>query len=81
MPTYSYHCEMCDADFDEIRSIALRETAQCPCGRMASQILSIGRNLAIGCVLEPYYSDALGEIVKGPKHRKDLMKQKGLEEA
>ena len=46
---------------------------------MGSKMLSFHK---IGdCVLEPYYSDALGEMVTGPRHRRDLMRAKGLEEA
>jgi hypothetical protein len=72
---------MCDKDFDDIRKIESRETAKCSCGRIASKVLSIGSNLHIDCVLEPYLDNGLGVMIKSSKHRKEIMRSKGLEEA
>ena len=81
MPTYAYRCEICSAEFDALRSVEHRETAECPsCNRVASKVLTFG-GLHIDCVVDPYYSDALGEYVKSTKHKKELMREKGLEEA
>ena len=41
MPMYDYKCPHCGEDFEELRSIAERATAECPkCGKTAEKVLS-----------------------------------------
>jgi putative FmdB family regulatory protein len=80
MPLYEYHCWMCKENFDAMRSIDMREFAECPdCSRMGSQIVSYPK--IIDCVLEPKYDEGLGTTIKSSKHRKEVMRSKGFEEA
>ena len=49
MPTYDYHCSMCDKTFEAVRRIAVMESAECPdCGRMGSKQLSFHK--VVHCV-------------------------------
>lgn len=42
MPLYEYFCEACQIKFDALKSIAERETAQCPkCGQPANKLISV----------------------------------------
>lgn len=40
-PTYSYHCETCDDNFEENVPIAMRETVKCgECGELATKLMT-----------------------------------------
>ncbi len=42
MPIYEYICEKCNDQFDQLREIPDRDTADCPkCGTRAKRLLSI----------------------------------------
>jgi putative FmdB family regulatory protein len=80
MPLYEYYCGLCKENYDVVRSIDLRGSAECPnCSRMGSKIVSHPK--IIDCVLEPTFDEGLGTMIKGPKHRREVMRSKGLEEA
>lgn len=79
MPLYEYECQMCSTAFDAMRSMEHRETAQCPsCKRMASQMITFPKT--IDCILEPVYDEGLGQMITSSKHRKEVMRSKGIEE-
>ena len=76
---YEYYCACVheDAIWEAFHSIADRNNEKCPdCDQRASIAMSVGQRP----VIMEYYSENLQANVTGPAHRKQLMKQKGLEE-
>ena len=77
MPIYEYGCPACEEEWEAFHSIDTRKEEYCViCERQANLLISAGARP----IIEDYYSESLGAVVTGPKHRKELMRAKGLEE-
>ena len=79
MPIYEYYCDCYDGEevWESFHKVDDRNNEKCPdCGQKASIAMSVGQRP----VIMEYYSENLQANVTGPAHRKQLMKQKGLEE-
>lgn len=77
MPMYEYECLACNEEWETVRTVDTRMEENCAyCGEKAKLLISVGARP----IIEDYYSENLGTIVTGPKHRKELMRAKGLEE-
>lgn len=77
MPIYEYQCEDCVEQWETFHSVDTRKEEKCAyCDEKATLLMSVGARP----IIEEYYSENLGAVVTGPKHRKELMRQKGLEE-
>lgn len=77
MPVYEYECPDCEEEWESVHSVDTRKEESCAyCGEKATLLMSVGARP----IIEEYYSENLGAIVTGPKHRRELMRQKGLEE-
>ena len=77
MPIYEYKCEFCGKTWEDFRKISERYKSDCICGQKAT--LKIG-NISRPVILE-YYSENLCTRITGPKQKRDIMRQKGVEEA
>jgi putative FmdB family regulatory protein len=90
MPIYELECDYCGLRSEHHLGMndSLDDWLDCPqctgkiC-RRHNRIYSVptiqGDTVAGGCSYE-YFDDGLGEYVKSKKHRKELMKEKGLTE-
>ena len=77
MPLYEYKCEDCKEEWEAVHTVDTRKEEYCVlCGEKANMLLSKTQRP----IINEYYSENLGAIVTGPKHRKALMRDKGLEE-
>lgn len=78
MPTYDYHCYDCGIEWEAVHKVNERELEYCDeCGKQAGRYITMtGRPV----ILE-YYSENLNAHITGPNHRKEVMRQKGVEEA
>ena len=77
MPIYEYECLDCKEEWETYHTVDTRLEETCAyCSKKASMLMSVQARP----IIEEYYSENLGAVVTGPKHRKELMKQKGLEE-
>ncbi len=77
MPIYEYNCEACVEGWESFHSVDTRMEENCAyCGKKATLLMSVGARP----IIEDYYSENLGSTVTGPRHRKELMKAKGMEE-
>lgn len=77
MPLYEYECVSCEEEWEAVHTVDTRKEEYCRlCGKKAHMLISkTGRP-----VIYEYYSENLDAYVTGPKHRRQLMKQKGVEE-
>jgi putative FmdB family regulatory protein len=79
MPIYTYRCADCAEVTDAYRSVAERDN--CPpcevCGGKTKKIIAPYR---VHSDMEPYYDWNLDTYVKSRKHRKKVMREKGVEE-
>ena len=76
---YEYRCQTCGEITDAFRAVANRDDPlPCGvCGNETRKIISIPRAHSD---MEPYYDDNLESYVKSRKHRRKLMKDKGVSE-
>lgn len=59
MPTYSYHCEACEADFEKEQRITEAPAKKCPaCGKLKARRMISGGNFILKG--GGWYSDAYG---------------------
>lgn len=78
MPLYEWKCECGETD-DEFRRVSERNAPKvCKCGKGMERVITGYKT--IGDV-EPYYDDNLESWVKSRKHRKQIMREKGVYEA
>lgn len=79
---YQYRCPECRASFDVVKSVKeMNAPETCKCGSIATREFVPSRVHFIGAsVQHAEYNPGLGCIVKNKEHRKELCKQKGLEE-
>lgn len=79
MPLYEYQCRTCGTSLDEFHSIDDCETfaPYCPCGRQMT--IKIGGYKVHGD-LQPYYDENLEVHITSKRHRRQVMKEQGVEE-
>ena len=78
MPIYSYRCGECSKLTDAYRSVDDRDNSPvCECGGKTRKIISLYR---VHADMQPYYDDNLETHIKSRKHRKRVMKEKGVSE-
>jgi len=81
MPRYDYHCPSCDKT--EERFERMGDTlVECTCGN-GLMVRQFSPPMAIHCDLEPYFDENLGAggaWVKSKQHKRQLLKQEGLEQ-
>ena len=79
MPIYEYRCRACGEITDAFRSVDERDSAPpCQiCGTETRKILSVSRPIGD---MEPYFDDNLETYIKSKKHRRGVMKDKGVSE-
>ena len=82
MPLYSYKCSRCGLEIEEVRKMSEHALEKaCSCGGIFKQTLSLAN---VSGDIEPYLDENLGEepiFVKSKSHRRELMRERGLEEA
>lgn len=78
MPLYQYVCHECATNWEAINRIAERLNQRCPdCDGEATIVIT----LRARPVIHEYYSDNLGAQITGPRQKKRIMKEKGVEES
>ena len=82
MPSYPYQCRYCLFEFDVVKSVAEIDTKEIcfKCGEKDPERKTALSNLEKSSMQQPYYEPALGCIIKGKEHKKNILKEKGLEE-
>jgi putative FmdB family regulatory protein len=81
--TYEYHCPSCGKRFDVVKSHRdMERNENCVrCGEFAIRQFVPSKVHLIGTKVEDAeYNPGLGCIVRNKSHRKELCKQKGVEE-
>ena len=77
MPLYEYRCNGCNEEWESVHSVDTRKEEYCAyCGEKAEMLIS----QTARPVIYEGYDEGLNAHITGPKHRKQLMKEKGLEE-
>jgi putative FmdB family regulatory protein len=79
---YDYKCR-CGHTFDAFNSVENREFAECPkCGEQADKVLSLNSRLGLSIFKEFVTDNITGTpiMVTSKEHKKQLMRQHGLEE-
>lgn len=75
---YEYACEECQQVTTAWRAVKDRNRApKCECGGSTKKIISVYR---VHPDMEPYYDDNLQAHIKGKQHRKQVMREQGVEE-
>lgn len=77
MPIYQYKCRNCNNSWEDVRTVEKRHESICVCGQLADIVIS---PTAKPVILD-YFDMGLGAMITGPKHKRSIMKQKGIEEA
>ena len=78
MPLYEYECDVCKQFMSDWRTVADRDDCpKCECGGTTKKIISAYR---VHPDMEPYYDDNLQSYIKGKQHRKQVMREQGVEE-
>ena len=82
MPSYPYLCHDCGQEFEITKRVAdFDKKEDCKgCGSGQTERLIAMVNLEHSSMQQPYYEPALGCIIKGKEHKRQILKQKGLEE-
>lgn len=85
MPTYQYKCPACEIEFDVVKDVDLIDTLEvCPtCGRSnieGSFRIIRARQFYGEKSDDPFYSIALGKVVKSKKAQSAEAKSRGWEE-
>lgn len=77
-PLYGFECGTCGKVSDEFRRIADRnEPLACECGAVMTRV--IGGHHVVGD-FEPYYDDNLQAHIRSKQHRKQVMREQGVDE-
>lgn len=79
---YPYRCIQCSNEFDVVKSVKeIDNPEHCPkCGQLGERFIASGIQFYGAKVEDAEYNPALGCIVKNSKHRRQLAKERGLEE-
>ena len=83
MPRYDYKCGTCGSGSTEFVRYEDRKKdrkCECGCGNKATYQFPMGAALGVQ-ILEPYYDEALGCDIHGPRHKRQVMKSQGVQEA
>lgn len=80
--TYEYHCKKCDQYCDIIKGADdFDRSEHCTiCGQPMTRVFKPIIHLTNTQVHNPYYSIALGDMVKSPKDERRKAKERGMEE-
>lgn len=79
MPTYDFFCQQCSKQEEIFMKLADYKAPEC-CGQKMKQV--IGNYHVVGD-LEPYVDENIGNepvLVKSKRHRRQLMKEHGVQE-
>lgn len=83
MPLYSYLCEQCNNDFDEVFSIKdYKSRVDCPkCTKTAYRSYKVSKKEpGFEDKLYPYHDFSLNKTFEKPSDRKAYLKKEGLEQ-
>ena len=81
MPRYDYRCGSCGSVSTAfVRYEDRAKDRSCECGSVSKYEFPIGAALGVR-VMEPYYDEALGCDIHGPRHKARVMKSQGVQEA
>jgi putative FmdB family regulatory protein len=76
MPLYTFHCDKCEREWDELQMMQQEHTANCPeCGGKARQVFT---PFAFTFDFTPGYDPGLGKWVDTKREREDIIARKGL---
>jgi len=81
MPTYDWHCQKCDANFETIESIKnYTGRGECPtCKNLSVDRIFSHQVYFIGASVEDAtYNPAFGQVVKNSRQAREIAKEKGL---
>lgn len=74
---YPYSCTVCSATTEVIAPVSMHTHYQaCACGETMNQVYSLSKPIVDD--MEATYYPSLGGVIKSKKHRKEVMKRKGL---
>jgi putative FmdB family regulatory protein len=79
MPNYAYRCPKCGTEEERYVPVAERNMQKCHSCHVVMEKLFMPGFSTIG-EIEPYYDVGLGHRVESRKHRRQLMKELGVEE-
>lgn len=81
MPLYEYKCSGCGRLFDKFYEVSkYQESPECQsCYSLSTRIFTPIYHRSF--IIEPYYDYGLGQVIRTSNERKQVMKEKGLEEA
>ncbi len=82
MPIYPYECQDCNKDFEVAKRMADIDAEEM-CRDCAST--NTKRTIALAAIekssaVQPYYEPALGCMINSKSHKKQILKDRGLEE-
>ena len=81
MPAYDYYCNTCEKTFEYVSAVAERTSASCPtCGATVPGIERLWTPPLGDNIFVAYFDNGLNTTVRSWAHRKQIMKERGLEE-
>ena len=81
MPRYDYRCCSCGSVSTKfVRYEDRAKDGTCECGSIAKYEFPVGAALGVR-TMEPYYDEALGCDIHGPRHKARVMRAQGVQEA
>lgn len=81
MPRYDYRCCVCGSVSTKfVRYEDRAKDGKCECGSIAKYEFPVGAALGVQ-TMEPYYDEALGCDIHGPRHKARVMRAQGVQEA
>jgi len=81
MPRYDYRCCVCGSVSTKFVPYEDRaKDSRCECGSTAKYEFPVGAALGVR-TMEPYYDEALGCDIHGPRHKARVMRAQGVQEA
>ena len=81
MPRYDYKCCSCGSVSTEfVRYEDRAKDKACKCGSPSKYEFPVGAALGVR-VMEPYYDEGLGCDIHGPRHKAQIMRSQGVQEA
>lgn len=77
---YGYQCTACNTEWEVIKPVAEIDSPETceKCGALGKRQISGGQHIIGAKVQDPYFSHALGEVVKNDAHARKIAKQKGM---
>jgi putative FmdB family regulatory protein len=82
MPSYPYRCITCQHPFEIVKRVAeIDNPESCPeCGNPADRYISRTHFYGAGDWDKAEWNPGLGCVTKGARHRKEMARQRGMEE-